>query len=297
MFEMQNLIVGLGEILWDMFPSGKVIGGAPANFAYHVRELGESSVVVSSVGNDELGREIISGLENNDMSTDFLYIDKNHPTGVVFAEINKEGKPSYLIQERVAWDYIPTSKLLRELAFKSAAVCFGTAAQRSRLSRMTIQTFVGLMGQDSVRVLDINLRQNFYSQDVIETSLNLANVLKLNVDELSVVKKLFRLNGDEKNILNELSRKYSLNLIALTRGRKGSILFTEGKTYNHEGYRINLEDTVGAGDAFVAGLVTGMLRDYELDDLHNKANRVASYICSKHGATPSLTNEIRQLFI
>ena len=293
---MQNLIVGLGEILWDMFPSGKVIGGAPANFAYHVRELGESSVVVSSVGNDELGREIISGLENNDMSTDFLYIDKNHPTGVVFAEINKEGKPSYLIQESVAWDYIPTSKLLRELAFKSAAVCFGTAAQRSRLSRMTIQTFVGLMGQDSVRVLDINLRQNYYSQDVIETSLNLANVLKLNVDELSVVKKLFRLNGDEKNILNELSRKYSLNLIALTRGRKGSILFTEGKTYNHEGYRINLEDTVGAGDAFVAALVIGLLKGYEFEDLHNKANRVASYICSKHGATPSLTNEIRKLF-
>jgi len=293
---MQNVIVGIGEILWDMLPSGKVIGGAPANFAYHAQELGESSVVVSCVGNDELGREIISGLENNDMSTDFLYIDKNHPTGVVFAEINKEGKPSYLIQERVAWDYIPTSKLLRELAFKSAAVCFGTAAQRSRLSRMTIQTFVGLMGQDSVRVLDINLRQNFYSQDVIETSLSLANVLKLNVNELSVVKKLLRLNGDEKKILNDLSRKYSLNLIALTRGREGSILFTEGKTSNHQGHKINVEDTVGAGDAFVAGLVTGMLRGYELDDLNNKANRVASYICSKHGATPSLTNEIRKLF-
>ena len=293
---MQNVIVGIGEILWDMLPSGKVIGGAPANFAYHAQELGESSIVVSCVGNDELGREIISSLEKKDMPTEFLYIDKSHPTGVVFAEINKEGKPSYLIQERVAWDYIPTSKLLRELAFKSAAVCFGTAAQRSQLSRMTIQTFVGLMEQDSIRVFDINLRQNFYSQDVIETSLSLANVLKLNVNELSVVKKLLRLNGDEKKILNELSRKYSLNLIALTRGREGSILFTEGKTSNHEGHKINVEDTVGAGDAFVAGLVTGMLRGYELDDLHNKANRVASYICSKHGATPSLTNEIRKLF-
>ena len=294
---MQNVIVGIGEILWDMLPSGKVIGGAPANFAYHAQELGESSIVVSCVGNDELGREIISSLEKKDMPTEFLYIDKSHPTGVVSAKINKEGKPSYLIQEEVAWDYIPTSTLMRELAFKSAAVCFGTAAQRSQLSRMTIQTFVGLMEQDSIRVFDINLRQNFYSQDVIETSLSLANVLKLNVNELSVVKKLLRLNGDEKKILNELSRKYSLNLIALTRGREGSILFTEGKTSNHEGHKINVEDTVGAGDAFVAGLVTGMLRGYELDDLHNKANRVASYICSKHGATPSLTNEIRQLFI
>ena len=152
------------------------------------------------------------------------------------------------------------------------------------------------MEHDSIRVFDINLRQNFYSHEVIETSLDLANVLKLNVNELSVVKKLLRLNGDEKKILNELSSKYSLNLIALTRGREGSILFTEGKTSNHEGHKINVEDTVGAGDAFVAGLVTGMLRGYELDDLHNKANRVASYICSKHGATPSLTNEIRKLF-
>ena len=293
---MQNVIVGIGEILWDMLPSGKVIGGAPANFAYHAQELGESSIVVSCIGNDELGREIISSLEKKDMPTEFLYIDKSHPTGVVSARISKEGKPSYLIQEEVAWDYIPTSTLIRELAFKSAAVCFGTAAQRSQLSRMTIQTFVGLMEQDSIRVFDINLRQNFYSQDVIETSLSLANVLKLNVNELSVVKKLLRLNGDEKKILNDLSRKYSLNLIALTRGREGSILFTEGKTSNHEGHKINVEDTVGAGDAFVAGLVTGMLRGYELDDLHNKANRVASYICSKHGATPSLTNEIRKLF-
>ena len=293
---MQNVIVGIGEILWDMLPSGKVIGGAPANFAYHAQELGESSIVVSCVGNDELGREIISSLEKKDMPTEFLYIDKSHPTGVVSARINKEGKPSYLIQEEVAWDYIPTSTLMRELAFKSAAVCFGTAAQRSQLSRMTIQTFVGLMEQDSIRVFDINLRQNFYSQDVIETSLSLANVLKLNVNELSVVKKLLRLNGDEKKILNDLSKKYSLNLIALTRGREGSILFTEGKTSNHQGHKINVEDTVGAGDAFVAGLVTGMLRGYELDDLNNKANRVASYICSKHGATPSLTNEIRKLF-
>lgn len=293
---MQNVIVGIGEILWDMFPSGKVIGGAPANFAYHAQELGESSIVVSCVGNDELGREIISSLEKKDMPTEFLYIDKSHPTGVVSARINKEGKPSYLIQEEVAWDYIPTSTLIRELAFKSVAVCFGTAAQRSQLSRKTIQTFVGLMEQDSIRVFDINLRQNFYSQDVIETSLSLANVLKLNVNELSVVKKLLRLNGDEKKILNDLSKKYSLNLIALTRGREGSILFTEGKTSNHQGHKINVEDTVGAGDAFVAGLVTGMLRGYELDDLNNKANRVASYICSKHGATPSLTNEIRKLF-
>ena len=293
---MQNVIVGIGEILWDLLPSGKVIGGAPANFAYHAQELGESSVVVSCVGNDELGKEIISNLENMDMTTEFLYVDNNHPTGVVYTKINKSGNPSYLIQEGVAWDYIPNSALLCELASKSAAVCFGTAAQRSELSKITIQKFLGLMREETIRVFDINLRQNFYSQDVIETSLNLANVLKLNVDELSVVKKLFRLNGDEKNILNELSSKFSLNLIALTRGREGSILFSEGKTYNHEGYRINLEDTVGAGDAFVAALVIGLLKGYEFEDLHNKANRVASYICSKHGATPSLTNEIRKLF-
>jgi len=294
---MQNVIVGLGEILWDMLPSGKALGGAPANFAYHAQELGESSIVISCVGNDELGQEIISSLEKKDMPTDFLYIDKNHPTGVVSAKINKEGKPSYLIQEEVAWDYIPDTPLLRELASKSDAVCFGTVAQRLHLSRMTIQTFLRLMEHDSIRVFDINLRQNFYTYEVIKTSLDMANVLKLNENELSVVKKILKLNGNEKKILNELSRKYSLRLIALTKGIEGSILYSEGKISKHEGYRVEMADTVGAGDAFVAALVTGLLRGYELDDLNNKANRVASYICSKHGATPSLTNEIRQLFI
>ena len=294
---MQNVIVGIGEILWDILPSGKVIGGAPANFAYHVQELGESSLVVSCVGNDELGREIIARLENMDISTEFLYVDNKHLTGASSVKINKEGKPSYIIMEGVAWDYIPTSTLLCELASKSAAVCFGTIAQRSELSRLTIQKFLGLMEQETIRVFDINLRQNYYSEEIIKSSLNLANVLKLNENELSVVKKLLKLSGDEKKILNELSKKYSLNLIALTKGSEGSILFKEGIISKHEGYRINVEDTVGAGDAFVAALVIGLLKGYKLDDLHKKANRIASYICSKHGATPSLTNEIRKLFV
>ena len=295
---MQYTIVGLGEILWDILPSGKALGGAPANFAYHSQEFGGSFVVVvSCVGNDEFGREIISCLENMNMTYEFIFVDKTHPTGEVSASINKEGKPSYCIQEEVAWDHIPEKPLLRELAFRSDAVCFGTVAQRLHLSRMTIQTFLRLMEHDSIRVFDINLRQNFYSYEVIKTSLDMANVLKLNVNELSVVKKILRLKGNEKKILNELSRKYSLRLIALTKGIEGSILYSDGKISKHEGYRVEIGDTVGAGDAFVAALVTGLLRDYELDDLNNKANRVASYICSKHGATPSLTNEIRQLFI
>ena len=188
---MQNVVVGIGEILWDMLPSGKVIGGAPANFAYHVQELGESSVVVSSVGNDELGREIISSLENMEMSTEFLYVDNKYSTGASSVKIDKEGKPSYLIKEEVAWDYIPTSTLLCELASKSDAVCFGTVAQRSELPRMTILKFLGLMGQETIKVFDINLRQNFYSEEIIKTSLSLANVLKLDVNEFSFVKKIF----------------------------------------------------------------------------------------------------------
>ena len=293
---MQNAVVGIGEILWDILPSGKVIGGAPANFAYHVQELGESSVVVSCVGNDELGREIISSFENMEMSTEFLYVDNKHSTGASFVKIDKEGKPSYLIKEGVAWDYIPTSTLLCELASKSAAVCFGTIAQRSKLSRMTIHKFLESMGKETIRVFDLNLRQNYYSEEIIKTSMRLANVLKLNVNELSVVKKILGLNGDEQKIISELSNKYSLHLVALTKGSAGSILFTEGKIFKHEGFRIEVKDTVGAGDGFVAALVTGLLRGYKLDDLNQKANRVASYICSKHGATPSLTNEILNLF-
>ena len=152
------------------------------------------------------------------------------------------------------------------------------------------------MGQETIRVFDINLRQNYYSEEIIKTSLSLANVLKLDVNEFSFVKKILKLNGDEKNILSELSQKYDLHLIALTKGSAGSILFKEGNISKHEGYRINLEDTVGAGDAFVAALVTGLMRGYKLYDLHKKANRIASYICLKRGATPSLTNEIRKLF-
>ena len=293
---MQNTIVGLGEILWDILPSGKTLGGAPANFAYHAQKLGGSSVIVSCVGNDELGRQIISSLENMDMTSKYLSVDKAHPTGVVSANINNEGEPSYLIQEEVAWDYIPDTPLLRDLAFKTDAVCFGTVAQRSPVSRMTIQKFVGLMRHDSLRVFDVNLRQQFYSREVIETSLGLADVLKLNVNELFVLKELLGLRGDVRTMLNELSRRYSLRLIALTRGGEGSILYSGGIISLHDGYRVEVEDTVGAGDAFVAALVTGLLSGCELKDLHNKANQIASFVCSKHGATPRLTDEIKQLF-
>ena len=236
---MQYTIVGLGEILWDMLPSGKALGGAPANFAYHSQEFGGSFiVVVSCVGNDKFGREIISCLENVDMTYEFISVDKTHPTGEVSASINKEGKPLYRIQEEVAWDHIPEKPLLRELAFRSDAVCFGTVAQRSPVSRMTIQKFVGLMRHDSLRVFDVNLRQQFYSREVIETSLGLANVLKLNVNELLVLKELLGLRGDERTILNELSRRYSLRLIALTRGGEGSILYSGGIISMHDGYRV-----------------------------------------------------------
>ena len=161
---------------------------------------------------------------------------------------------------------------------------------------MTIQKFVGLMRHDSLRVFDVNLRQQFYSREVIETSMGLANVLKLNVNELLVLKELLGLRGDERTMLNELSRRYSLRLIALTRGGEGSILYSGGIISMHDGYRVEVEDTVGAGDAFVAALVTGLLSGCELKDLHNKANQIASFVCSKHGATPRLTNEIQQFF-
>ncbi len=294
---MQYTIVGLGEILWDMLPSGKALGGAPANFAYHSQEFGGSFIaVVSCVGNDEFGREIISCLENMDMTYEFISVEKTHPTGEVSVSVNKEGKPLYRIQEEVAWDHIPEKPLLRELAFRSDAVCFGTVAQRSPVSRMTIQKFVGLMRHDSLRVFDVNLRQQFYSREVIETSLGLANVLKLNVNELLVLKELLGLRGDERTMLNELSRRYSLRLIAMTRGGEGSILYSGGIISMHDGYRVEVGDTVGAGDAFVAALVTGLLSGCELKDLHNKANQIASFVCSQHGATPRLTDEIKQLF-
>ncbi|MCX6343793.1 MAG: carbohydrate kinase [Armatimonadetes bacterium] len=290
MSENQYNVIGLGEILWDLLPGGKELGGAPANFAYHAQALGAQSCVVSCVGADPLGDEILSLLDNAGLDRTYLAVDKNHPTGTVSVTLDANGVPSYVIHTDVAWDCIPWSNELEEVAAHADAVCFGSLCQRSAISRETVQKFLTCMPETSLRVFDINMRQSYYSLDVIVESLTRSNVMKLNDEELPILCKMLGLSMDTNEALNELVERYSLKLIALTRGSRGSILCTPNQTSEHRGYPAKIVDTVGAGDSFTAAIVMGMLNGTDLDKINDTANRLAAYVCSQKGAMPKISS-------
>jgi len=287
------LFVGIGEVLWDMLPSGKQLGGAPANFAFHANMLGGKGVVASCIGNDELGKEIMDTVDSIDLGCDYISVDKQHPTGTVSVKINKDGMPFYIIHKNVAWDFIPASHQLMKLAKKADVVCFGSLAQRSEISHRTIQSFIKATQPSCLCVFDINLRQSFYSSETIRESLELADILKLNNEELPIVANMSSVTGSELTILKKLAKRYSLRMIALTRGDKGSLLLSEGVTSVHNGYQVRVTDTVGAGDSFTAALTLGMTRGYKLDRINEYANRVACFVCSQPGAMSELPDNLR----
>ncbi len=278
------LVIGIGEILWDILPDGKQLGGAPANFAYHAQNLGAEGYVVSCVGDDELGTGILMCLEKLGMDPRYISIDKNHPSGTVSVDLDNEGKPHFFIHENVAWDFIPLNSELLKLAAKANAVCFGSLCQRSDVSRNTIRKFLEDTKADCHRVMDINLRQSFYTKDIISYSLKQANILKLNDEELSIVAEMLSITGSETEILSHLTDQYSLDLIALTKGRFGSLLYARGTESIHPGFPVKVADTVGAGDSFTAALVMGKLLGQGLDEINEQANRLASSVCSQKGA-------------
>ncbi|MFH1009355.1 MAG: carbohydrate kinase [Candidatus Latescibacterota bacterium] len=285
------LLVGLGEILWDQLPSGKKLGGAPANFAYHAHALGGIGAVVSCIGDDPLGRELLAKLDALDLKRDHVIVDKLYPTGTVSVQVDPSGHPSYTIHEPVAWDFIRESLQLLELAARADAVCFGSLAQRSEVSRRTIQSILRATRSSCLRIFDVNLRQSFYSREVISTSLELAHILKINDEELPVVADMLSLSGDESPILEALAIRYNLGIIALTRGDRGSLLYSTGRISEHKGHPAQVADTVGAGDSFTAALALGVLRGDDLDQINDHANRLASFVCSQVGATPALPGE------
>jgi len=285
-------LVGLGEILWDILPDAKKLGGAPANFAYHAQALGGKGVVVSCVGNDELGREILERLEQLGLSRDYIAVDKDHPTGTVTVELDEDGKPDYIIHENVAWDFIPADSGLSELAVRADAVCFGSLCQRSDVSRNTVTRFLEDTEPHCIRVFDINLRQSYYNRDVIDRMLGLSTVLKLNDEELGVVAKLLEISGSETDVLAELVEVYRLRLIVVTRGAKGSRLYNPEGDSSHPGFPAKVADTVGAGDAFTAAITLGLLHDLPLDEMSEHANRVAAFVCSQSGATPRMPHSL-----
>jgi fructokinase len=293
---MKKTIVGIGEILWDLLPSGKQMGGAPANFACHVNNLGKEGIIVACIGNDDLGKEILNTLDGMALNNDFVVIDTTHPTGTVQVLLDDKGAPTFTIQEEVAWDYLRTTLELLDLAQKIDVVCFGSLAQRSSVSRNTVRTFLETTRAEALRIFDINLRQSFYSEEIIEYSLNIANILKLNERELQVVASLTEIEGDEQTLMGLLSEQYNLGLVALTRGANGSDIYQDGKFFIHEGFSVEVVDTVGAGDAFTAALALGRLKGFDPHKINDIANRVASFVCTQEGATPEIPKEIKNLF-
>lgn len=287
------LVVGLGEILWDMLPGGKQLGGAPTNFAYHSHVLGVEGVVASCVGEDELGKEIIESLTGLGLSMDYIAIDGEHATGTVTVEVDSEGKPEYTIHEDAAWDFIPSSPELLELAAKADAVCFGSLSQRSATSQETVRQFLDATHSGCIRVYDINLRQNYYSKEIIDDMLKRAEVLKLNDDELGVVASLLGISGDDNAVLGSILKRYGLLLIVLTMGGDGSLLLADGEISTCQSFDpVEIADTVGAGDAFTAAVVTGLLHGKKLDEINKFANRLAGFVCTQKGATPKVPESL-----
>ncbi len=290
------IVVGLGEVLWDLLPGGKQFGGAPANFAYHAQALGARAYVVSCVGADALGEEILGRLDALALSRDCVAVDAAHPTGTVSVELDAGGRPTYVIHENVAWDFLRPGPAMLSLAKAADAVCFGSLAQRSAVSRATIRDFLAATGKNCLRIFDINLRQHYFDAGIIAASLSRATVLKLNDEELPVVAELLSISGAEEEMLGTLCRRFDLRLIALTKGAQGSLLFSPAGSSAQPGLAVEVADTVGAGDAFTAALGMGMLAGLRLDVINAHANRVARYVCSQRGATPPMSADLRRFY-
>lgn len=287
MTEKKFKIIGIGEILWDLLPSGKQLGGAPANFAYISNQLGNQGLVLSRIGNDGLGSEILTELKTKTLSTNSIQIDENYQTGIV-SVVLENGQPSYEIVENVSWDFLDLNENWREIAEKSDAVCFGSLAQRHEVSRKTIREFVNLT--EGLRIFDVNLRQKCFSKEILQESLNLANVCKLNHEELPIVAEMVEIAGNNViKIAKDLRQKFDLNLLCVTRGSSGSLLITENETSEFGGIKIEVADTIGAGDAFTAGMTHGLLRNWKMDKINEFANRVGAFVASKTGAMPDFS--------
>jgi fructokinase len=289
---MSPVAVGIGEILWDLLPSGKQMGGAPANFAFQARALGAESFIVSAVGNDEPGREILRTLDDQCLDRRHVSVLASAPTGAVSVRLDDQGVPAYDIHQNVAWDFLPWTSGMPELAARADAVCFGTLAQRSEVAQTTIRAFLDAVRPGAWRVFDLNLRQSYYSRELIRGLLQRSNVLKLNDDELRSMARLFSMPESETEILERLLGEYPLELIALTKGPSGSRLFGRSRESRHPGCPVAMADSVGAGDAFTAALVVGLLKKKDWDDISDRANRVAAFVCSQPGAWPRIPAEL-----
>jgi len=289
-------IVGLGEILWDVFPDGARFGGAPANFACSASGLAAGSARVSmagAVGGDDLGRRALAEFTARGVDVAAVVV-LSEPTGRVDVTVDAAGHASYVFAPDSAWDNVPWSDSLERLAAATTAVCFGTLSSRGGTSRATIRRFIAAVPSPALRILDINLRPPFWSPEIVRDSLPLANIVKCNDDELPVVAKILGLSGSPEAILRQLVDRHALRLAALTRGAKGSLLVTaDGSSSDLPGTPVDVVDTVGAGDAFTASVNLGLLAGWPLSKLHAHAERVAAYVCTQRGGTPPIPADLR----
>lgn len=286
---MNEIVVGMGEALWDVLPEGKKIGGAPANFAYHVSQFGLPSCVVSAIGDDALGKEIIENFTSKGL--DQLIAEVPYPTGTVQVEIDQTGIPLYDIKENVAWDNIPYTEHLDALAKRTKAVCFGSLAQRNVVSRETINHFLDTMPKDddSLIVFDVNLRQGFYNKEILCKSMQNCNILKINDEELITVSRMFGYPGiDLQDKCWILLGKYNLKMLILTCGINGSYVFTPGNVSFQPTPKVEVADTVGAGDSFTAAFIASILKGKSVTEAHSIAVKTSAFVCTQKGAMPIL---------
>ena len=291
---MDNYIVGIGEVLWDHFEDkdNYVLGGAPFNFAYHVNQFGLNSLVISAIGNDKLGQKLEADVKEKNVP--YMLEHLNLPTGVVNIK-EVDGKPRYDILTERAWDYIPNTEQLKEIAANTKAACFGSLAQRSETSRNSIFAFLDAMPSDALRIFDINLRQNWYTEEIIKTSLQKANVLKINDDELLIIQRMFGyIDITQENTCRLIMRDYQLDMLILTCGDKGSYIFTKDEMSYLSTNDIEVVDTVGAGDSFTASFIASMLKGKTIHEAHRIAVNVSAFVCTQKGATPIIPSNLKQ---
>lgn len=286
-------VIGMGEALWDVLPDGKKIGGAPANFAYHVQQFGLDSCAISAIGEDPLGDELLEKFDEKDLC---YHLDRvPYPTGTVLVELDAEGVPQYEIKENVAWDNIPYTDDLKTLAKETRAFCFGSLAQRNVVSRDTINAFLDDIpaANNPLIVFDINLRQNFYTKEILCSSMEKCNILKINDEELVTVSRMFGYPGiDLENKCWILLGKYNLKMLILTCGINGSYVFTPGEISFYPTPKVEVADTVGAGDSFTAAFIANILKGRSVREAHKIAVDTSAYVCTQKGAMPKLPERL-----
>ena len=290
----KRYVVGLGEVLWDVLPEGKKLGGAPANFAYHAGQfLGmDETIAVSALGNDKLADETIDALKEHGLND--LLPRVPYPTGTVQVQLDEQGIPTYDIKENVAWDNIPFDDDIAAIARNCRAVCFGSLAQRNVVSRATIQKFLDAASDDCVKIFHINLRQQFYTMEIIRESLQRCNILKINDEELVLIGRMFGYPGlDIENKCWLILGKYNLDMLVLTCGTNGSYVFTPGQKSFQETPKVTVADTVGAGDSFTGSFCAAILNGKPMAEAHKLAVEVSAYVCTQNGAMPKLPEELK----